>query len=61
MLLEHSFWSREQDVDRGVGYLVWALVLSLIRFGGVPLGSVITSSCRTHQGSYCAAECSRRV
>jgi glycyl-tRNA synthetase len=30
-LLEHSFWSREQDVERGVSFLFRSFVGSLLR------------------------------
>ena len=59
-LLEHSFWSREQDVERGV-CMFTKLIITRHLFDIIPAGAVTPAPCCANQSSHRTLECPRRV
>lgn len=56
-LLEHSFWSREQDVERGVRFIFVVPSVTRHSFYFSFLGLVVASCCGAYQSSHCPLEC----
>ena len=57
MLLEHNFWCREGQIERGVSCL--DVGLDAISDLNSCAGAVFATSGRSHKGSYRAFECTR--
>lgn len=56
MLLEHSFWTREDDEQKGVNHCCF-IYFSYVADASIFLGFVATYSRGTHKGAHCSPQC----
>jgi hypothetical protein len=60
-LLEHSFWCREQDIERGVSIFVNYSIRWPGAYSRMPQGPVTASRCRSHESSHRPFKCQGRI